>query len=178
MATDEDVLFREVQRFGKWWAWPAAAVAIAGGAGTMTWALIDQLAFGHEFGSNAASDVGLIVIAAFVIPLTLVLGATLLLGGMIIEVRSDAVYFKYAPFHRTFRRTPLGQIERAEAYSFNWFREFAGWGIRMSLRGRGWGYTTGPGGRGVQIVAAGKSRVLGTSRADELVAAIESARRS
>jgi hypothetical protein len=95
-------------------------------------------------------------------------------GRLRTEVRADAVYLRFSPFHRSFRRFEWKKIESAEARTYRPIREYGGWGIRGLRKNRAYNVR---GDRGVQLVLTDGSRVMiGSARADEMAGAIRSAR--
>jgi hypothetical protein len=98
----QEPLFRETQRMRQPWIWVLLAL-------TSVPALV------------VSSVVGLIVIltvAAFIYSIRLVT-----------EVRTDGIYVRFAPIHRSFRRLPFDEIERVERTEFG-LLTYGGIGIR------------------------------------------------
>ncbi len=143
---DTDPIYREVQQFRQRWLW-----ALLGGT-----ALI-MLVFGP------VSWPGLVIVgavAAFVYSLRLET-----------EVRSDGIYFKMWPLHRSFRRITWSEIDQYEARTYRHLREFGGWGIRWAPGKRAYNVS---GNRGVWIQRTNASGVLvGSQHADDFVTAID-----
>jgi hypothetical protein len=151
------VLFREEQKMvpGMWgkalWLVPILVLA----------ALALQLVMGQ------APSIPTVVLGLLVgtgLPLLL---AT---ARLVIEVRPDGVYCRYAPFHRSFRSVGADEIQRHEVRTFRPLVEYGGWGIRCGPSGRAY---TVRGKRGVQLeLKGGKRLMLGSQRADELSTAL------
>ena len=121
-------------------------------------------------------------VAVLVIGITSASLALMSYSKLIIEVRPDGLCFRFAPFHRSFRRIPLDKIEHFEAVKYSPIGEFGGWGLRRGWRG-GRAYNVS-GNRGVRLSLSepaggisGRKLLLGSQRAEELAAAIESARK-
>jgi hypothetical protein len=98
----QEPLFRETQRMRQPWIWVLLAL-------TSVPALV------------VSSVVGLIVIltvAAFIYSIRLVT-----------EVRTDGIYVRFAPIHRSFRRLPFDEIEQVERTEFG-LLTYGGIGIR------------------------------------------------
>ena len=86
----------------------------------------------------------------------------------------NAVRLRFFPLIR--RTIPLTEIQSCEARTYRPIREYGGWGIRWGFSGMAFNVS---GDRGVQLVLAGRKRLLiGSQRADELAAIINEARRS
>ena len=144
MATDPT--FRELQRFRQPWLW-----ALLAGAGLLVLVLAP------------ASILGLAVIGA--------VAALLYTLRLETEVRTDGVYVRMWPLHRSFRRFDWAGIERYEARRYRPIREFGGWGIRWAP-GRV-AYSVG-GDRGVRIERSdGRDVLVGSRRPEALVAAMD-----
>jgi len=158
-------LFREEQRFRQWWVWVIVVVPAA----LAWWPFIRQIVQGEPIGHNPAPDW-----LVWVIWLFIGLGLPLLFGriSMVVEVTGDAVRVHYRPLAR--RTIALGEIEHVEARTYNPVKEYGGWGIK------GWSkdkmaYNVS-GNRGVELtLTGGRSVMLGSRRADELAAVIQSA---
>jgi hypothetical protein len=104
------------------------------------------------------------------------IGAMLLLSAarLVVEVRSDGLYYRFSPFHRSWHRIPLARIKTAEARTYRPLLEYGGWGIRYGLGGKA--YNVG-GNRGVQLKLENGKRILfGSHEADALAAAIKGAK--
>ena len=155
-------LFRETQRFhaNPWARFSIAAVGVAFGMVSFALRGSDEL-------SNPLGFLGL-GLASVVLLL-------LLLGGLETEVRADGLYVRFLPLRRK-HRFGWQEIASAEARTYRPIREYGGWGIRWSTRGKAYNVH---GDRGLQLVLADGRRVLiGSQRADELAAAIALARGS
>jgi hypothetical protein len=122
---------------------------------------------GGVFGEIIFRDVLVLVIWVLVgilIPLLFILTC------LTVEVRRDALYYRFFPFHRSFHRIDYVDIESCEARTYRPIREYGGWGIRLSSRGKAYNVK---GDRGVQLVFTDGRRLLfGSQRADELASAI------
>jgi hypothetical protein len=95
-------------------------------------------------------------------------------GRLVTEVRADAIYVRFAPFHRSFRRFPWASITSADARTYRPIREYGGWGLRGFGRNRAYSVR---GNRGLQIVFKdGRRLLIGSDRADALGQAIARAR--
>jgi hypothetical protein len=97
----------------------------------------------------------------------------LVVGGLETEVRSDGLYVRFLPLPRR-HRFGWHEIVAAQARTYRPIREYGGWGIRFSPRGRAYNVH---GDRGVQLeLADGRRLLIGSQRADALAAAIAAAR--
>jgi hypothetical protein len=90
-----------------------------------------------------------------------------------VEVRPDALHVRFFPLTRE-HRFDWTQIASAEARSYRPIREYGGWGVRFGRHGKAYNVY---GDRGVQLAFHdGRRLLIGSQRADELAAAIASAR--
>lgn len=90
-----------------------------------------------------------------------------------VVVRPDALHVRFFPLTRQHRYS-WDEIESAQARTYRPIAEFGGWGVRFGRRGKAYNVY---GNRGVQLELTGGRRLLiGSQRADELAAAIRSAR--
>lgn len=137
-----DVSYRETQRMRQPWIW-----LLLGAIGVVT------------------IPVGSVIALATLVAV----GVLFLAIRLTTEVRDDGVYVRFAPFHRSFRRIPIAEIERVETTNFG-VLTYGGIGIR-------WvpdtiAYMTDRG-EGVEIHRRNvKSVVVGSQHADELALAI------
>jgi hypothetical protein len=143
-------LFREVQQFRQPWIW-----ALLGGV-ALVMLVLGPLAWG-----------GLVVIGA--------VAGLLYSLRLETEVRSDGIYVKMWPLHRSARRIAWADIERCEATEYSPLREFGGWGIRWApgrmaynVRGK----------QGVWIERTnGRDVLIGSQRPEAFLGAVEEATR-
>jgi hypothetical protein len=106
----------------------------------------------------------------------LVIGVGLILLFHVLEltvtVRPSEFDIRFRPLTR--RRIPHAAVRSCEARTYRPLREYGGWGVRRGWKG-GWAYNV-RGNRGVQLVLEdGSSILVGSQRADDLAAAIQSA---
>jgi hypothetical protein len=159
-------VYHEVQHFRQWWLW-VLIVAPAAGA---WWPFIAQVIGGRPVGQNPAPDWAIWLIWLFI---GLGLPVVFSFVALVIEVFADRILIRYRPFYR--RAIPVAEVERVEARTYNALKEYGGWGIK------GWSKTkiayNVSGDRGVDLTLTDDRRVLlGSQRADELAAAIDSRR--
>lgn len=91
---------------------------------------------------------------------------------LVIEVRSDGLYYKYPPFILKMTSFRKGEIENFKVRTYKPIREFSGWGIKYSWTGAGRAITV-KGKTGLQLyLKNGKKVLLGTQRGDALLRAM------
>jgi len=162
-----NLLFREVQRFRQVWLW-ALVIAVAG---MVVYAAVQQLILGRQFGSNPAPDYALIII--FII-FGLGLPVLFYMLNLTVEIRSDGLYFRFFPLHRSFQKIALEELSSYEACTYSPVKEYGGWGIRYGSAGKAYNIS---GNKGLRIVLVNGQKILfGSQMAKELVDAIDMAK--
>ena len=160
------VLYHETQHFRQVWLW----LLVLGISGVTLYAMVQQLIPGTPFGDNPASDTVLVII---VIVFGFIFPVFFYIVNLTTEVRDDGLYYRFFPFHLTFRKIAWEDIKSCEARTYSPLREYGGWGIRWGAKGKA--YNTA-GNRGVQLELTNGSRILiGSRRSEELADAIDAA---
>lgn len=143
---DTDPIYREVQQFRQWWLW-----ALLGGMALL------MLVFGP------VSWPGLVIVSVVALFLYSLRLET--------EVRTDGIYLKMWPLHRSFRRIAWAEMDRYEQRTYRPLREFGGWGIRWAPGRLAYNVS---GNRGVWIERPNERSILvGSQRVEEFVTAID-----
>lgn len=160
--------FTERQRFTAWWLW----ILLLGAAALVWWAAWVQLVEGRPFGTNPASDWGMLLV-------WLLAGVALpwlfLAAQLRTEVRDDGIHVRFRPFHLRERSWSFDEIAGMEPRRYSPMKEFGGWGIRLGPAG--WAYNTS-GDLGIQLVLrSGKRILIGTQDPDGFMAGVAEARR-
>ena len=163
MTGENDVVFREVQRFSLWVRLFFVASMVLG-VGIMVFTSVTS-------GSTSG-------------PLSIVIRAglsLLLLGSAVFffvlkletEIRHDGLYVRFFPIHIHHKKIAPGELVDSYARQYRPIMEYGGWGIRCGFRG-GRAYNV-RGNKGVQLVLQNDKRLLiGSQKADELAGAISS----
>jgi len=160
----ERVLFREVQRFRQAWLWALMLLCFL---------VLGYLLWGVSEAPDATPAVALTFAIMWV---AFGWGGVLFLFvlRLVTEVRRDGIYFRFFPFHLSFRRIAFEDVKSFYARTYRPILEYGGWGIRWSPW-RGWAYNVS-GNRGVQLeLRSGKRVLIGSQRPEELAKAIEEA---
>ena len=159
------VIFREVQRFRQIWIWAILLSTTA----LMLYFLIMQMALGEPVGNNPAAD-WLLIFLATVFGLGFPVFFYLL--NLTVEVRTDGLYYRYFPFHLSFKKIMYDSISKCEVRSYSALKEYGGWGIRYGRHGKAYNVS---GNQGVQLeFMNGEKLLFGSKRAEELAQAIQS----
>jgi hypothetical protein len=150
------VRFHEEQSFASVWLWLIAGAAI-----------LVMVSIASKDGAGVALFIPVALFASFVV--------WFLYLKLVTEVRGNALELRFRGLFVD-RVIPLSDIIQFGARRYRPLIDFGGWGIRWSLFGKGMAYNVS-GDRGVQLVLRNGSRILvGSQRAEELAAAIETAR--
>ena len=146
--------FRETQRFGQPWLW---ALLVASALPSLV---------GLVRGTRSRRGV--------VRELATLAGVALLLrtARLTTEVRDDALYLKFWPLQRSFRRVPFDDVASFESAGYSPVR-YGGWGLRWTPRRVAY---TVSGRSGVTFEREdGRSVYVGSDRRDDLVTAVQEA---
>jgi hypothetical protein len=156
---DEVPVFKEIQHFRQPWIW-----ILVGGIACIAWySFIRQIILGDPFGSNPASDAGVIIILVI---FGIIFPVWFLIMRLEVQVTSSSLSFRMFPLHVNWREVPFGTIDCVMAVIYRPIREYGGWGIRFGRKGIAYNVS---GDRGVQVtLTSGKSFLLGSQRAEEL----------
>ena len=152
-----NIIYKEVQHLNKFWISILAIFMVI----VFIYFTIQQ---------SSISTVLIVLEAIFVIGiLVLILSIKLNL-----QVRDDGIYLQFYPFHFSFRKIPLENLNRYYKCNYHPIRRYGGWGIRYSSEGKAYTIT---GNQGVQLeLTSGKRILIGSQKPDEFVKAIELAR--
>jgi len=155
-------VFHEVQRFRQWFLYlPVAIVTVL-----VWWEFVQQVVLGRPTAERPIPDW---LAWVFAVVFGLGLPAFLALVRLVTTVTPESLCVRLYPFRAV--RISIAEIENAAVREYSPIAEFGGWGVRQS-RGRGRAYTA-YGNKGVQLVVRGKGPILiGSQRADELLATL------
>jgi hypothetical protein len=155
------IVFEEKQHFRQWWLW----ALLLGLAGVMTAVFVAVW-----LGTREVS--GALIVPAIMVVLVGI-GLPLLFYFIEMSVRLDphTLRIRYFPIWR--RTIPVEEITSWEVRTYHPILEYGGWGIRLSMQGRGWCYNVS-GNRGVQLTLRdGQGVLIGSQRPEELAAALQ-----
>lgn len=160
------VLFYEQQRFTQLWLW----VLLLGICAVSWWAFGQQIILKQPFGEHPAPDWGLYVILALV---GFGLPVLFLFCRLVTEVRTDALYVRFVPFHLRPVRIEYTTITSCLAVNYSPLRDYGGWGVRYSRSGKAYNVS---GNLGVRLeFTTGAPLLIGSAHPVELAAAIQQA---
>jgi hypothetical protein len=162
--------FHEEQRFRQPWVWLLLLIITLGLAGLFMYGLYVQLYLGQPWGDRPMSDTGLAMTATLSL---LLMGGTVWLFyvlKLVTQVDARGVQLRFFPLTR--KQIPFDTITSCRARTYRPIREFGGWGIRFSRKGRAYNVS---GNRGVQLeFRQGKPLLIGSQQPEQLAAAINS----
>jgi hypothetical protein len=163
----QQVLFRERQRFTQFWLWVVVVCVAA-----LFWAgFISQVLLGDSFGHNPVSDVQLSVLFAL-----MGIGFPIFFYKMSLttEVQPGELVVRFWPFHLRPVHVQLHTVRDYERIIYDPIREYGGWGIRWSSRGKAYNIS---GTEGVRLHFYNQKPVLiGSQSPGELFEAIRLAK--
>ncbi len=167
MIGENELIYREEQRFGLWLRWLIALLM----ALAVPFSIFSLTKIPSEQGSPEILPIILLTIAGIFVPIAVALLFFVL--KLETEVRPDGLYVRFFPFHIHFKRFGAEDLSEYYAREYRPIREYGGWGIRCSLS-KGKAYNVS-GNKGVQLVfKSGKRLLIGSHRAEELKEAIRS----
>ncbi len=171
MPERSGVLFREVQRFRQPWLWIVILLPVMFLVSAFGYAMIQQLILGKPCGNRPLSDVALLIVGGSSILLCVGICYIFYTAALVAEVRSDGIYVRFFPFHRSFVRIPFSEIGAYKVVTYDALRKYGGWGIRTGKRVVVYNVS---GSCGVQLELLDGGQVLiGSQRAEEFVGAID-----
>lgn len=163
MNEENAIFFREEQKFDQLWV----RLLVFLPAAIVWYGAIQQLVLGKPFGTNPASDNGMVV---FLIIFGVLFPVFMLSLTMVTEVRTSGLFIRIYPFHLSYREFPFGSIKSYEVREYSPLRDFGGWGIRFGPKGHAYNVS---GNKGVFFeFTSGKKLMVGSQRPDELAEAI------
>lgn len=148
-------IFEEQQRFTQPLIWVAMAMAIG----------VSVYRFIQENGDEG-----------FITPFIILGVVIILLLSIRLKTRIDeqGIHVQMFPFHLKYVTYSWSELYDAEVVTYSPMGDYGGWGVRVSLRGKGKAFNV-KGDKGIKITTAdGKTRMIGTQQEDEARRAIES----
>jgi len=162
MDGEDDVIFSEVQRFGLWFQVMLVGAVAGAVAAAFLWKSQAEVVGWAVF-------VGIVVLAVIV---PAVISGFLLMLRLETEVRSDGLYVRFFPFHKSYRRFGKADLQEYYACEYRPVRDYGGWGIKYGKKGKAYNVS---GKEGVQLVlSSGKRLLIGSQKAGELAEAMDS----
>jgi hypothetical protein len=160
------MIYQETQRFNQVWLWIIVVLSCLIPLVVVGYGFYSQIIRGEPFGTNPASNTGLIIGSALIIIFTLstcILFASVKLNTVIDE---GGISYRFYPFHLRFRVIRWEEIEKYEVVKYHPLADYGGWGIRYGKGGKAYNVS---GDRGLTLdLKNGKHLMLGTQKEEEL----------
>lgn len=168
---NETLSFTEEQKLRQPWLKYAVIPVISVMAVFLLWFAASRFLAGRLSGSSPVTDDSLIGVVLIITTVLLIILFLLFRVKLTVSVSDRYLHIRYFPFAN--RSIELDEILSSKAVRYKPLREYGGWGIRFSIRGRGMAYTV-RGDMGVDIVLKNGKRILiGSARSEELCRAIQ-----
>ena len=166
MARENNVIFREVQRFALWLR--LALLVFTFFMFGLYW-FVSRDILSQQGSIGALPVTFFIVFMVFVPAAVAILFLTLKLET---EVRSDGLYVRFFPFHIRYKEFTAEDLTECCTRTYRPILEYGGWGIKFGKKGKAYNVK---GNKGVQLILKNQKRLLiGSQKPDELARAIGS----
>jgi Family of unknown function (DUF6141) len=160
--------FYEEQRFTQWWLRGPLLAVTSGMLVVFGYGIFKQLVFGQPWGIRPMSNIALVVVGSFAILLMVGITYLFFMMKLITEVHTEGLFIQFFPFSG--QMIPYKNIKRCEARKYHPIKEYGGWGIRYSRKGKAYNVS---GNHGLQLyLMNGKAILIGSQRSGELAEAI------
>jgi hypothetical protein len=157
---ENEILFKERQKFNQWWIW----LILLGLNGLSLFSIYYQVMVGQQFGNNPMSNTGLI----FTFGVTLLITILFLFFRLDSMIKKDGIYIRLFPFQIAFKHHPWDSISKSYIRQYKPLAEYGGWGIRIGLFGKGKAFNIS-GRNGLQLEFTDDTKLLiGTNKPVEL----------
>jgi hypothetical protein len=152
-------IFQEVQTFRQPFLW----IIVLALACMAWWAGFQQLILKKPFGSKPTPD-ALMLLLWIVIGIALPL--LILRARLITAVGSPGIFYRFIPFHRSWKWIPFKEIKSCQVHTFRPLLDYGGWGIRYGVTGKAY---IVKGTRGILITFFNGRRLLFNSQKPEMM---------
>ncbi len=160
--------FHEEQQFRQPWVWLLLLAITLWLAGMFAHGLYTQLYLGQAWGDRPMSNTALVLSAAFSFLITAGLALLFYKLKLVTVVGPDGIYVRFFPL--TSRKISFADITSCKARTYRPIREYGGWGIRYSRKGKAYNVS---GNSGVQLeFRQGRPLLIGSQRTEELAEVI------
>ncbi len=123
------VLFKEKQNIKPRWVWILFTFLLL----IFIYTIVMQVFLGKPVGNEPASASVMWLNGGLLLLVFLLIKNMVLL----IEVRDDALYYKYSPIYRKWRKIDYDNIKKVYIRKYNAISEYGGYGIRFGISGKG-----------------------------------------
>ena len=160
--------FHEQQQFRQPWVWLLLLIIAACVGGMFAYGIYTQLYLGQAWGDRPMSDTALVVSAALSTLITAGLALLFYKLKLVTLVDPEGIHIRFFPLSN--RTIPFDNIISCKVRTYKPIREYGGWGIRFSRKGRAYNVS---GDRGVQLeLTKGMPVLIGSQKAEQLADAI------
>lgn len=161
--SNTEMYFSEIQRFRQpllWIFFGVVSLLVLFGLSRL---LARYLAAGKTVGKSP------LFVMIFVSFMLLAVAALLFFARMETQVSNNGLFVRFFPFHFSFHRLPLEQLQEYQVITFSPIKDYGGWGIRVGNKGKAYIVS---GNRGVLLIWPNKKICLGSQYPEQLAAAI------
>jgi hypothetical protein len=152
--------FKETQRIRVWWLWAFAGVLNI----LFLYAFLRQVVYNKPFGTIPAPNGLLAGLAVF----SMLLLLFLFLVQLQTRIDENGIHYKFSPFHLQYTTITWYNVSDAYMRQYEPLYEFAGWGIRGTLKNKALSMS---GKYGLQLVLRnGGKLIIGTRKPVEIKA--------
>jgi hypothetical protein len=156
--------FHEEQQFRQPWVWLLLLAITLWLTIMFAHGLYTQLYLEQPWGDRPMSNTGLVVSATISLFITAGLALLFYKLKLVTVVGTDGIHVRFFPL--TSRKISFADITSCKARTYRPIREYGGWGIRYSRKGKAYNVS---GDRGVQLeFREGRPLLIGSQRAEEL----------
>jgi hypothetical protein len=160
--------FHEQQQFRQPWVWLLLLIIAVGVGSMFAHGIYTQLYLGQAWGDRPMSDTALVVSATLSTLITAGLALLFYTLKLVTIVYPEGIHIRFFPLSS--RHIPFDNIISCKVRTYKPIREYGGWGIRFSRKGRAYNVS---GDRGVQLeLTKGTPVLIGSQKAEQLADAI------
>ncbi len=167
MIDENNLVFREVQKFGLWICRLPLILVMVLTIGVAIYATRDMMQ------EQKPPPIFVLVLFGVVgIGVPIMVSLLIFLIRLETEVRSDGLYVRFFPIHIRFKKFAAEDLDDFYTRTYRPMREYGGWGIRFGKSGKAYNIK---GNEGLQLIFKdGKRLLIGSQRSQELSEAVNS----
>ncbi len=160
--------FYEEQQFRQPWVWLLLLIITVGLAIMFVQGIYIQLYLGQPWGDRPMSDIALLTSATLSFLITAGIALLFYKLRLITIIDPEGIHIQFFPFRR--RNISFESITSCKARTYRPIREYGGWGIRFSRKGRAYNVS---GNRGVQLeLTESMPLLIGSQKSEQLAIVI------
>ena len=165
------IYFKEEQRFNHSWIWAILILTALSSTVPFLIGIYSQEVLHKPWGNHPTQT--WVLVAFFVFGIFVMGGLILLITKMrlIVEIRSDGIWFQYPPFYKNWKCIKKEEIKSFEVGNYKPVLEYGGWGIKGGKRKKAYNVS---GNIGLKILLKNGNKVLfGTQKKQSVLYAME-----